>query len=110
MDIEEKEALRLAVYDIVRLIPPGRATSYAAVARAAGYPALSRMVGRIMGGASEADVPAHRVVNSQGILSGRDAFGEPGRMERLLESEGIRVENNRIKGWKQVFWNPMDEI
>lgn len=110
MDADEKNALRDAVYDIVRLVPAGRATSYGAVARAAGYPALSRMVGRIMAGASETGVPAHRVVNNQGVLSGRAAFGEPGRMQRLLEAEGVAVENNRIRNWRRVFWNPLDEI
>lgn len=110
MDIAEKDCMRDAVYEIVRLVPPGRATSYGAVARAAGYPSLSRMVGRIMAGASETDVSAHRVVNNQGVLSGRAAFGEPGRMQRLLEAEGVTVENNRIKNWKRVFWNPLDEI
>lgn len=110
MDTSEKDALREAVYEIVRLVPEGRATSYGAIARAAGYPGLSRMVGRIMAGASGADIPAHRVVNNQGILSGRAAFGEPGRMQRLLEAEGIAVENNRIRNWKRVFWNPLDEI
>jgi len=55
-------------------------------------------------------IPAHRVVNSQGILSGKDAFGNCGEMQRLLEAEGITVVNDRIKNWKTVFWNPLDEI
>lgn len=110
MDKTEKEALIDAVKDVVRLVPRGRATSYGAIARAAGYPTLSRMVGRIMGGMSDAGVPAHRVVNSSGVLSGRAAFGAPGRMRELLESEGVEVENDRIKEWRRVFWNPMEEI
>lgn len=110
MDSRESDELRRAVYDIVRLIPAGRATSYGAIARAAGYPALSRMVGRIMAGASADDVPAHRVVNGQGVLSGRAAFGAPGRMQSLLESEGVEIERHRIKRWRSVFWNPLDEI
>lgn len=110
MDVQEKEGLRQAVYDIVRLIPRGRASSYGAIAKASGHPNLSRMVGRIMAGASEEDVPAHRVVNNQGVLSGRAAFSEPGLMQSLLEEEGVTVENHRIKNWKRVFWNPLDEI
>ena len=110
MDKAEKDALTNAVKEVARLIPRGRATSYGAIAHAAGYPALSRMVGRIMGGMGDNTVPAHRVVNSAGVLSGRASFGAPGRMQALLEAEGVEVENNRIKNWKHVFWNPMDEI
>ncbi len=107
---EERLGLQQAVYDIVRLVPRGRATSYAAIARAAGYPSHSRLVGRMMAGCSDDGVPAHRVVNSQGVLSGRAAFGAPDRMQSLLEAEGIEVANHRIKSWKRVFWNPIDEI
>lgn len=111
MEKAEKEALADAVKDVVRLIPRGRATSYGAIAHAAGYPALSRMVGRIMGEMEDGGgVPAHRVVNSSGVLSGRAAFGSPGRMQELLEAEGVEVANNRIRNWKKVFWDPMDEI
>lgn len=110
MDAFEKEAFRQAVYDIVRLVPRGRVTSYGAIARAAGYPALSRMVGRIMAGCGEKGVPAHRVVNSSGRLSGSEAFGAPGRMREMLEAEGVEVGNNRIRDWKRVFWNPIDEM
>ena len=110
MDKGEKTGLQQAVYDIVRLVPPGRVTSYAAIARACGYPSHSRMIGRIMAGCGEVEVPAHRVVNSQGVLSGRAAFGSPNRMQSLLETEGVMVENNRIKNWRKVFWNPLDEI
>lgn len=110
MDVDEKQGLRQAVYDVVCLIPPGRATSYGAIARAVGYPRLSRMVGRIMGGCGDEGVPAHRVVNSSGVLSAWMAFGSPGRMAELLEAEGVTVENNRIRDWKRVFWDPMKEI
>jgi len=112
MDKSEKEALKKAVYDIVKIIPYGRATSYGAIAKASGYYNLSRMVGRIMGECDSAKegIPAHRVVNSQGMLSGKDAFGDSSEMQRLLESEGVSVANNRIKNWKEVFWNPLNEI
>ena len=97
----DKEDFVGAVYQMVKTVPYGRATSYGN---------MSRMVGRVLGGCSEVGVPAYRVVNSQGILSGKDAFGTPTAMQEKLEEEGIRVENNRIKDWKKVFWNPLDEI
>ena len=105
----DKAAFAAAVKDIVRLIPRGQATSYGAIAHAAGYPTLSRMVGRIMAEGTE-EVPAHRVVGSGGVLTGRAAFGAPNRMQDLLEAEGIEIVNNRIRNWKQVFWNPLKEI
>lgn len=112
MNSHEKETLRQAIYETVKLIPYGRATSYGAIAKACGYANLSRMVGRIMGecNSAETGIPAHRVVNSQGILSGKDAFGSSEQMQQLLEKEGITIVNNRIKNWKKVFWNPIDEI
>ena len=112
MDKIDIESFKQAVYEIVRIIPYGRATSYGAIARAAGYHNMSRLVGRIMGECSSGkdNVPAHRVVNSQGILSGREAFGDCSEMQKLLEEEGVTVVNNRIKNWKLVFWNPLDEI
>ncbi|MDL2278626.1 MGMT family protein [Parabacteroides sp. OttesenSCG-928-G07] len=112
MNKDEKETLTQAIYEIVRIIPVGRATSYAALAKATGYPNFSRMVGRIMSECDSAKngVPAHRVVNSQGVLSGKNAFGLNGEMQKLLEAEGIIVKNDRIKHWKTVFWNPIEEI
>ncbi len=98
------------VFQVVLLIPKGRATSYGAIAHAIGYPTLSRMVGRVLANASEENVLAHRVVNSQGVLSGKDAFSTPTMMQELLESEGVVVENNRIKNWEKVFWNPLSEL
>jgi methylated-DNA-protein-cysteine methyltransferase-like protein len=104
--------LKQAVYDIVNLIPYGRATSYGAIARAIGFPNLSRKVGKIMSECNSVEnvAPAHRVVNSQGILTASKAFGSNGEMRKLLESEGITVENNRIRDWKRVFWDPLKEL
>lgn len=100
-----------AVYEVVRSIPYGRATSYGAIAKAIGYPNRSRMVGAVMGDncSSQTALPAYRVVNSQGILSGKDAFATPTEMQEQLLSEGVVVENNKIKNWKTVFWDP-DEL
>ncbi|GHS93108.1 methylated-DNA--protein-cysteine methyltransferase [Bacteroidia bacterium] len=104
--------LKQAVYDIVNLIPYGRATSYGAIAKATGFPNLSRKVGKIMSECNSVEngIPAHRVVNSQGILTAGDAFGSNGEMQKLLESEGITVDNNRIRDWKRVFWDPFKEL
>ncbi|MDL2215148.1 MGMT family protein [Dysgonomonas sp. OttesenSCG-928-M03] len=112
MNKTDKEALKQAVYEIVIRIPRGRATSYGAIAKASGYPNMSRMVGKIMGECDTTTntIPAHRVVNSQGILSAKDAFKDPEEMQRLLEAENIIVINNRIANWKKVFWNPIEEI
>lgn len=107
MDREDFEAM---VFNIVRMVPEGRATSYGAIAKAIGYPNHSRLVGKIMGGSSALDVPAHRVVNSQGQLSGRDSFTTSNTMQQLLEAEGVVINNNRIATWDRVFWNPIDEI
>ncbi|MDR2914725.1 MAG: MGMT family protein, partial [Tannerella sp.] len=84
----DKEAFRDAVYEIVRRIPPGRATSYGAIAKAAGFPNLSRMTGRFMKECEHytTGLPAHRVVNSQGQLSGAETFGYSGQMQQLLEA------------------------
>lgn len=110
MVILDKESFKKAVYDIVRLIPLGRATSYGAIAKAVGYPNMSRMVGAIMGDCSEEKIPAYRVVNSQGYLSGRFAFETPTRMQELLEAENIKVKDNKICNWRKVYWNPLQEI
>lgn len=108
----DKEDFTQAVYQMVRYVPKGRATSYGAIARAIGYPNLSRLVGRVLGQipSSESDIPAHRVVNSQGILSAKEAFGSPDRMQKLLEAEGVTIVNDRIQNWKTVFWNPLEEV
>lgn len=108
----EKEEFVQAVYDIVRSIPFGRATSYGAIAKASGYANFSRLVGRVMAecDSQKNDIPAHRVVNSSGFLSGKEAFGANNEMQQLLAAEGIVVVNDKIKNWKKVFWNPLDEI
>lgn len=96
------------VYRIVRRIPKGRATSYGAIAEASGIRLTARMVGWAMNAAGRAKppVPAHRVVNSKGELSGRAFFATPTLMQELLEQEGVRVKNDRIEDFEKVFWNP----
>lgn len=99
------------VYQVVRLIPKGRVTSYGAIANYLGTKGSSRMVGYAMqacGGANP-PVPAHRVVNSQGLLTGKFHFGGD-LMEQLLASEGVKVNDNKVVDFKKVFWDPMTEL
>lgn len=112
MENQQRQELAEAVYQVVLTIPKGRATSYGAIARAIGRSNLSRLVGKIMGecDTQKVKIPAHRVVNSQGILSARFCFEDPEQMSRLLEEEGVVVKNNRICNWKRVFWDPLQEI
>lgn len=100
------------VYEIVRLVPKGRATSYGAIAKALGAAKSSRMVGTAMAfaGTAQPKVPAHRVVNSNGLLTGKFHFSPPQLMQELLEAEGIKIVNDKIKNFKSVFWDPMREI
>lgn len=99
------------VYDVVRLIPEGRVTSYGAIAKYLGSARSSRMVGWAMNAAhSIPDVPAHRVVNRKGLLTGKIHFGEPNRMENLLKAEGVLVKNDQIIDFEKHFWDPMEEL
>lgn len=99
------------VYALVRLIPPGRVCTYGAIAGFLGMRGGARLVGWAMN-ASHAlnDVPAHRVVNAQGMLSGKAHFGHPDRMQALLEAEGIQVKNDQVQAFKQVFWDPENSL
>jgi methylated-DNA-protein-cysteine methyltransferase-like protein len=95
------------VYDVVRLIPPGRATTYGAIAKYLGAARSSRMVGWAMNAShTQPDIPAHRVVNRQGMLTGKMMFTYPMQMQELLEAEGVRVENDRVVDFGTVFWSP----
>ena len=100
------------VYDVVRQIPVGRVTSYGAIARYLGSPQSSRMVGWAMNNAHNQQpyVPAHRVVNRQGLLTGKVHFGGPDVMQELLESEGIKVVDDQIVDFEKYFWDPMKEL
>lgn len=95
------------VYTIVRQIPEGRVTSYGAIARCIGSPQSARMVGWAMN-ASHAveDVPAHRVVNRKGFLTGKHHFDGTNLMQQLLENEGVEVIDNQIQRFEEVFWDP----
>lgn len=100
------------VYDVVRLVPKGRVTSYGAVAAYIGTKLSARMVGWAMNGAGNVKpkVPAHRVVNRNGMLSGKHHFGTPDAMENLLKKEGIKVKNDAIVDFNKIFWDPAIEL
>lgn len=99
------------VYEVVRLVPYGRVTSYGAIAKYLGTAKSARMVGWAMNAAHGlSDVPAHRVLNRNGLLSGKHHFGPPTRMQELLESEGIVVVENQVQNFAKVFWDPEKEL
>jgi len=98
------------VYEAVKQVPSGRVTSYGAVAAAVGSPGASRMVGWAMNKAFSYPVfvPAHRVVNRNGQLTGKHAFPNAGTMQELLESEGVQVENDKVTEFPKLFWDDFD--
>lgn len=100
------------VYEIVRLIPPGRVTSYGAIAACLGTKQSSRMVGWALNNSHSQDkyVPAHRVVNRNGLLTARHHFGTQSAMQELLEAEGITITDNQIVDFGKHFWDPMIEL
>lgn len=95
------------VFQVVRLIPKGRVTSYGAIANYLGLKSGARIVGYAMNAShSEMDVPAHRVVNRNGVLTGKYHFSFPEEMEELLKKEGVLVEKDQILDFETVFWDP----
>ena len=100
------------VYEVVRLIPHGRVTTYGAIASYLGAPGAARMVGWAMNQShTESEfVPAHRVVNRVGLLTGKHHFDGPELMQELLENEGAIIEENRIQNMDEMFWDPIREL
>lgn len=100
------------VYDVVKLIPPGKVTSYGAIAAFLGSPQAARMVGWAMNGSHRLPefIPAHRVVNRNGLLTGKHHFDTPYAMQELLENEGITVIDDQIIGFENHFWDPVKEL
>jgi methylated-DNA-protein-cysteine methyltransferase-like protein len=99
------------VYEVVKLIPKGRVTSYGAIANYLGSKQSSRMVGWAMNAAhSKPEIPAHRVVNRMGLLTGKMHFETATRMEEMLALEGIKVKEDQILEFKSHFWDPMLEL
>jgi len=101
------------VWDVARQIPKGRVTSFGAIAAYLGARSSARMVGWAMSGAhtqSGQPVPAHRVVNRNGLLSGRGHFSPPEKMQQLLEKEGVQVVDHQVLHFREVFWDPTIEL
>lgn len=98
------------VYEVTRLIPFGRVTSFGAIARYLGAPGSARMVGWALNGSHSKDVPAHRVVNRKGLLTGKHHFPGTNLMQDLLESEGVEVVDNQVRNFKELFWDPSENL
>lgn len=104
----EEESFYDKIYDLVRKIPSGRVTSYGAIAEFLGRKGSARMVGWAMNNAhNQPNVPAHRVVNRNGLLTGKHHFRPPGLMQQLLENEGIVVIDDQVQDFEKVFWKPV---
>ncbi len=100
------------VYDVARQIPFGRVTSYGAIAKYLGTAQSARVVGWAMNDSHYQNeyVPAHRVVNRNGLLTGKHHFGNSNTMKQLLENEGVKIENDIIVDFEKHFWNPVKEL
>ncbi len=100
------------VYEVTMLIPPGRVTSYGAIAAYLGTKGSARMVGWALNSSHSATnfIPAHRVVNHAGLLTGKHHFHSETLMEDLLRNEGVRVENDRVVDFDKLFWDPNQEL
>ena len=109
---QEKEGFFQQVYDVVKIVPFGRITSYGAIAAYLGSKGSARMVGWAMNSShfSHENIPSHRVVNRNGLLTGKQHFGSPNMMKNLLESEGLTIVNDQILHFKEFFWNPNTEL
>ena len=106
--MKNRDSFYERVYKVARKIPYGRVTSYGAIAKHLGSARSARMVGWAMNNSSiiKPPVPAHRVLNRNGMLTGKHHFGSPTMMQQLLENEGIRVEDDCVVDFEKVFWEP----
>ena len=109
---KKEESFFELVYEVARQIPKGRVTSYGAIAACLGTKSSARMVGWAMNGAHNVKpkVPAHRVVNRIGVLSGKHHFNPPDSMEAALRKEGIKVKNDQVVDFEKHFWDPLKEL
>lgn len=106
----ENEGFFTQVFKVTSLIPYGRVTSYGAIARYLGSVGSARMVGWALNGCDKEKVPAHRVVNRMGLLTGKHHFLGTNLMQQLLESEGVSVIDNQVVDFDKLFWDPMKEM
>ena len=109
---KKEESFFELVFEVASQIPRGRVTSYGAIAACLGTKSSARMVGWAMNGAGRVKpkVPAHRVVNRIGMLTGKHHFSPPGLMEQLLKKEGIKVKNDKVIDFEKLFWDPAEEM
>lgn len=99
------------VYEVVKKIPQGRVTSYGAIARYLGSSGSSRMVGWALNNSHNLEnIPAQRVVNRIGMLTGKHHFGGSTAMQQLLENEGVKIKENQVQDFKELFWDPSEEL
>lgn len=99
------------VFEVAKLIPKGRVTSYGAIGAYLGLKSSARMVGWAMNQAhSDSAVPAQRVVNRSGLLTGKHHFSTPTMMQELLEAEGVTIKNDKVQNLKEIYWDPMIEL
>jgi methylated-DNA-protein-cysteine methyltransferase-like protein len=110
--LDQKRDFFQDVYQVVELIPKGRVTSYGAIAKYLGAAKSSRVVGYAMNAShkSEMPIPAHRVVNRNGLLTGKMHFNPPSKMQEKLEAEGVQIINDQIQNFTEHFWDPSIEI
>ncbi|MCY7352496.1 MAG: MGMT family protein [Cytophagaceae bacterium] len=97
------------IYEVVKLIPPGRVTSYGTIANYLGSKGGARLVGWAMNACHGLGIPAHRVVNSKGLLTGKVYFGG-NRMQELLEAEGVQIRNDQVLDFQKLLWDPAVEL
>ena len=110
--MSDQQSFFVRVYEVVKLVPYGRVTSYGAIAKYLGSSGSARMVGWAMNASHSAKdaIPAHRVVNRNGMLTGKNHFGSQDVMQQLLESEGVIIENDQILEFEKYFWDPVIEL
>ena len=111
METAKQKDFFQSVYEVVRLIPLGRVTSYGAIAKYLGSARSARMVGWAMNASHTlSDVPAHRVVNRIGLLTGKQHFENPNEMQIRLQEEGVSVIEDQVQDFASVFWDPCEEL
>lgn len=108
----DKENIFNVIFSVVRMVPKGRVTTYGAVAAAIGAKSGARLVGYAMNASFSVKpkVPAHRVVNRKGLLTGKHHFNPPSRMQELLEKEGVVVRDDQVIDFERLFWDPAEEL
>lgn len=111
MDKTKNDNFFKNVYEVVQLIPAGRVTSYGAIASYLGSKGSARMVGwALIASHAKSNIPAYRVVNRNGLLTGKQHFESPDAMQANLEREGVRVENDKVADFEKLFWDPAKEL